>query len=43
MNNKDYDRILVHSKEFWAAKKGLGPYTGFGLSDINGTLTIAIG
>ena len=43
MTNEEYDLILEKSKEFLAAKKGLGPYIGFGLSYIQGTLTMAIG
>ena len=43
MDDDKYDRILAKSHEFLAAKKRLGPYIGFGLSDIHGSLTIAIG
>ena len=43
MENEEYDRILTTSTEFRAAEKGLGPYEGFGLSDLHGTLTMAIG
>ena len=43
MDSEEYDRIMKGSKEYRAAEKGLGPYVGFGLSDIHGTLTIAIG
>ena len=40
---KEYDQNLKKSQEFLAAEKGLGPYVGFGLSDVHGTLTMAIG
>ena len=43
MKNEEYDRILKKSKEYRAAELGLGPYVGFGLSDIHGTLTMVIG
>ena len=39
----EYDRILQQSSEFLVGKKRLGPYAGFGLSNIHGTLTTAIG
>ena len=38
-----YDTILRTSEEFMAATKKLGPYIGFGLSNLFGTLTMAIG
>ena len=38
-----YDRIMEKSNEYLAAEWGLGPYVRFGLSDIHGTLTMAIG
>ena len=40
---EEYDQILKNSKEFQAAQKGLGPYVGFGLSNLHKRLTIAIG
>ena len=43
IDTKEYDRILWESKEVWAANRGLGPYIGFGLSDVQGRLTMAIG
>ena len=43
MEHEEYDRIMKQSKEYLAAELGLGPYVGFGLSDIHGTLTVAIG
>lgn len=43
MDTEEYDRNLDKSKEFWVAKEGLGPYVEFGLSDVHGALTIAIG
>ena len=43
MKSEEYDKILKKSKEFLAAEKGLGPYVGFGLSEIHGKPTIAIG
>ena len=43
MTNDEYDQILEKSKEFLAAKKGLGPYVSFGLSNIHDKLTLAIG
>ena len=39
----EYDRILEKSMEFLAAEKGLGPYVEFGLTNVHGTLTAAIG
>ena len=41
--DREYERILARSQEYRVARKGLGPYVGFGLSDLNGTLTMAIG
>ena len=43
MAREEYDRIMRNSKEFLAAEKELGPYVNFGLSDVHGILTIAIG
>ena len=43
MNTDEYNRILAESPEFRVAKEGLRPYVAFGLSNIHGTLTIAIG
>ena len=43
IKTEKYDRILKKSKEFMAAGYGLGPYVGFGLSNLHGILTIAIG
>ena len=43
INNRKYDQILEKSNEYLAAKEGLGPYIGFGLSNVQGTLTMAIG
>ena len=43
MQTDEYDKILGKSKEFLAAEEGVGPYVGFGLSNVHGTLTIAIG
>ena len=43
IENEEYDKILAKSKEFLAAKKGFGPYIGFGLSEVHGNLTMAIG
>ena len=43
MTDEEYDRILKKSQEFEAAKWGFGPYIGFGLSYIQGRLTMAIG
>ena len=40
---EEYDRIMKQSKEYLAAQFGLGPYVGFGLSDIHGSLTMVIG
>ena len=42
METEEYDQILGKSRDFLAAKAGLGPYVGFGLSEVHGTLTIAI-
>ena len=38
-----YDKILKKSTEFLAAQKSLGPYIRFGLSNLHGYLTLAIG
>ena len=43
MTRAKYNQIMKISKEYRAAEEGLGPYAGFGLSDIHGTLTMAIG
>ena len=43
MENEEYDRIMNECNEFQVAEKGLGPYVGFGLSNLHGILTIAIG
>ena len=43
MDFEEYGRTLKKSPEFLAAEIGLGPYIGFGLSDVHGTLTIAMG
>ena len=43
LNNEVYDRFLHESKEFLVAEMGLGPYVGFGISNLHGNLTIAIG
>ena len=43
MQTDEYDKIMGKSKEFLAAEEGVGPYVAFGLSNVHGTLTIAIG
>ena len=43
INTDEYDRIVEKSREYVVARLGLGPYVGFGLSNVHGTLTMAIG